>query len=79
MNIFAERLQQIKEQKAVKAPAHYFQEVALEVLEYLEAGAVKSQVFKWAKTREWKLKACVAYMKQRNIKSYKYLCKLMSL
>lgn len=60
-----------------KAPAHYFQQVALDALEYLDA-PVKSQVFKWAKTKEGQLKATLEYMKERKIKDFRYLASIMS-
>lgn len=61
-----------------KAPAYYFQEVAIEVLEYIE-NPVRSQIFRWAKLDEGKLKSAISYMKEKNIKNFYYLCKLMNL
>jgi len=66
-----------KYQQPKKAPTYYWQQLALDCLEYLEQPR-KSQVFKWAKTRESKLKSALNYMKTRNITSFRYLAALMS-
>lgn len=67
-----ERYKQLK-----KAPAHYWQQLALDALEYLD-NPTKSQVFKWAKTREGTLKAALDYMRQREITDFRYLCAMMN-
>jgi len=67
------------QKEKVKAPTYYWQQVALEVLEYLEdVGKKQSQVFRWAKRDESKLKAVIDYMKSRNIKNFRYLAAVMT-
>jgi len=60
-----------------KGPTYYWQQVALDALEYIE-NPVRSQVFKWAKTQEGKLKAALDYMKSRDIRNFRYLAKIMT-
>jgi hypothetical protein len=60
-----------------KACTYYWQQKALDIIEYLD-NPVKSQVFKWAKTKESKLESAIRYMKEKNINSFKYLGKIMS-
>ena len=56
-----------------KKSAHYYwQEQALDVIEYLDKPK-KSQIFKWAKVKPQKLEAVIRYMKEKNIKSFNYL------
>lgn len=64
--------------KPVKAPAYSWQEFAIETIEYLD-NPVKSQIFRWSKLKEEKLKACISYMKERGIHSMGYLITLMNL
>ena len=67
-----------KYQQPKKAPAYYFQEIALEVINYLD-NPVKSEVFMWAKKKEGKLKSAISYMKEKRIKDFGYLITLMNL
>jgi hypothetical protein len=61
-----------------KEPKYYWQRIAMDAIEYLD-NPFKSQVFMYAKKKESKLQASLSYMKQRNIKSFLYLAKMMSL
>lgn len=61
-----------------KAATYYWQELAIETIKSLD-NPVKSQVFRWAKLKETKLKAAIDYMKHRKIRNFMYLAKLMSL
>lgn len=63
--------------KKKKAATYYWQQKALDTIAYLD-NPVKSQVFKWAKTKESKLEASIRYMKEKNIKSFNYLAALIS-
>lgn len=61
-----------------KACTYFWQEKALEAISYLD-NPVKSEVFKWYKLRESKIETSLRYMKERKIKNFFYLAKLMSL
>ena len=56
---------------------YYWQEQALQALEYLE-NPKKSQVFKWFKTKEQKAVSVLRYMQDKNIKSFKYFAACLS-
>lgn len=61
----------------VKAPKYYWQQIALDTLEYIES-PTKSQIFRWAKRDEGKLKSAIEYMRYRKIRNFKYLAAMMS-
>lgn len=61
-----------------KATKFAWQQQALDYIEFLD-NPVKSQIFKWAKLKEGKLKTSITYMKEKGINNFKYLCKMMSL
>lgn len=61
-----------------KATKFAWQQQALDYIEFLD-NPVRSQVFRWSKLQEGKLKSAISYMQTRNIHSFKYLAKMMSL
>lgn len=78
MNLFEERYKKITEQnKNKKTTAYYWQELALEAIEYLEEPR-KSVVFKWFRNKEQQATAVLRYMKENNKRHFLYMAKLMN-
>lgn len=82
MNIFEQRLEQLKAQQGqVKAPAHHFQERALEFIEEFKVDAqFKGSVFGWFRRRPDKAEAAYRNMQGKKFNQPAlYFFKLMGL
>lgn len=64
--------------KEKKAPSYFWQELALEAIEYLEEPK-KSVVFKWFRNREQQATAVLRYMKDKKKRHFLYMAKMMNL